>query len=148
LNSRFNERDAAFSPDGHWMAYFSDESGANEVYVRSFPDRGAKWQISNAGGSLPLWSRTTKEILFRNSEDRLMSASYTIKGDAFAPDKPRLWSNTVLTYGIPGARHYDLAPDGKRFVAVIPKAGENLDNHVVFLMNFFDELRRRVPAGK
>ena len=148
LNSRFSERDAAFSPDGHWMAYFSNESGANEVYVRSFPGRGAKWQISNAGGSLPVWSGTTKEIFFRNSEDRLMSASYTIKGDAFVANKPRLWSNTMLTYGIPGARHYDLAPDGRRFVAVLPKAGEGLDNHVTFLMNFFDELRRRVPSGK
>jgi hypothetical protein len=72
-------------------------------------------------------------------------------GDSFVPDKPRIWSERVLTNTANATRNVDLAPDGKRVVAVIPAEGgegQQSRNHVVFLENFFDELRRRAPIGK
>ena len=57
----------AVSPDGRWIAYKSDESGRFEVYVRPFPGPGGKWQISNAGGKLPIWSRNSRELFFAES---------------------------------------------------------------------------------
>ena len=78
-----------------------------------------------------------------------MVSSYTAKADSFAPDKPRPWSNTQIS-GRAGIWNLDLAPDGKRF-AVFPRpeaTGEQKGSvHVTVLLNFFDELRRRVPAG-
>jgi hypothetical protein len=80
-----------------------------------------------------------------------MVAAYTAKGDSFTADKPRLWSNRQILQDIPAPWNLDLAPDGKRF-AVFPKpeaTGEQKGSvHVTVLLNFFDELRRRVPAGK
>jgi len=148
LNSRFNERDGAFSPDGKWVAYHSDESGPFEVYVRSFPGRGAKVQISNGGGWHPSWSRNAMELYFHTPQGRLMVASFTEKGDSFVAERPRLWSNTPVAYDI-NSRDWDVAPDGKHVVALVPvNAGSFSDTHVSFLLNLFDELRRRAPAGK
>ncbi len=66
LRTPSNERYPAVSPDGRWIAYQSDESGRYEVYVRPFPGPGGKWQISNSGGMLPIWSRNGRELFFQN----------------------------------------------------------------------------------
>jgi hypothetical protein len=67
LNSPFNEEYPAFSPDGRWLAYASNESGNTEVYVRSFPSPGGKWQVSTGGGGFPKWSRSSKELFYRTA---------------------------------------------------------------------------------
>src|SRR5579864_5894598 len=64
LQTPADERTPAFSPDGRWMAYVSDESGTYQVYVRAFRDKGGKWQISDSGGMYPMWSRTGHELFF------------------------------------------------------------------------------------
>jgi Tol biopolymer transport system component len=136
------------SPDGRWLAYHSTESGGNEVYVRAFPGSGGKWQISNAGGMFPIWSRTGRE-LFYQSGDQIMAVSYTVNGDSFVAEKPRVWE-AKLGGQTPG-RRFDLAPDGKRFAVLTPVEAvqaPKVDHEVVFVMNFLDELRRRVPTGK
>jgi eukaryotic-like serine/threonine-protein kinase len=152
LKTSSDQRHSSFSPDGRWLAYASDESGAYQIYVRAFPDRGAKWQVSSTGGAYPLWSRKGRGLFFRTDDGRIMVANYTVKGDSFAADKPRLWSEKKLAdFGVVGTSNYDLAPDGKRIAAIMPAAAaetQPAQNHVVFLMNFADELRRRVPAGK
>jgi serine/threonine-protein kinase len=90
-------RHPALSPDGHWIAYSSGESGSYEIYVRAFPDKGGKWEISNSGGVYPAWSRNGHQPFYRNAENRLMAASaYTAKGDSFAADKPRLWAQQQI----------------------------------------------------
>jgi serine/threonine-protein kinase len=71
----FDERHPMFSPDGRWIAYTSNESGTYQVYVRAFPDKGGKWQVSNSGGSFPIWSRSGRELFFRNPENRIMVAA-------------------------------------------------------------------------
>jgi Tol biopolymer transport system component len=145
-----NEGLPAVSPDGQWIAYESNDSGSQEVYVRPFPGPGGKWQISNAGGQLPVWSRNGRELFFQNLDNRIMVEDYTATRDSFMPDKPRLWSDQQL-HPVSGALNYDLALDGKRF-AIFPElkapVEEKGDLHVAFFLNFFDELRRRVPAGR
>lgn len=152
LQNSFDERHPVFSRDGHWLAYDSDESGTYQVYVRSFPDKGGKWQISNAGGTYPVWSGDARELFFRSNDNRIMVAAYTVKGDSIIADQPRVWSEKRLAdFGITGAASYDVAPDGKRIVALMPAdtpEGQPAQNHVIFLENFFDELRRRAPTGK
>ncbi len=142
LATPFDERAPMISPDGRWIAYESDESGRNEVYVRSFPGPGGKWQISTAGGDRPVWSKKDPALFYRTGAG-MMAASYTGSGMAFVAEKPRLWA-TNKDLG----SYFDLAPEGKRFAILQPVKAEGGAEHVVLLQNFFDELRRSVPAGQ
>jgi len=153
LRTPSGERYPAVSPDGRWIAYQSNESGRDEVYVRPFPippgGTGGKWQISNAGGVFPVWSPKGRDLFFQNLDNRIMVTDYEVKTESFVAGKPRVWSDQQLR-DLGGALNYDLAPDGKRF-AIFPalKAVEEKgDVHMAFLLNFFDELRRRAPASK
>lgn len=159
----------SFSPDGRWLAYQSDESGTNEVYVRAFSPASAsppgaagqdgvstslktgKWQISNAGGTQPRWSRSGHDLIYQ-SGDQLMAARYTATGDTFAAEKPRVWlAKLGAGQNRFGSAAWDLAPDGKRVIVAVPvEASEapKQEHEVVFLENFVDELSRRVPLGK
>jgi serine/threonine-protein kinase len=155
LQTPANERSPTLSPDGRWLAYSSDESGTYQIYVRAFPDKGGKWQISNSGGIYPMWSRDGHELFLETTDYRIMVAAYTVKGDSFAADRPQMWSDrklaSVVTAGAAGSRNVTIAPDGKRFAALMPAAApgaEQAQNQVVFLLNFSDELHRRFPAGK
>ena len=138
------------SPDGRWMAYRSVESGRSEVYVRAFPaGGGGKWPISNGGGSYPIWSNNRRELFYETEDNRIMVAEYTVDGDAFVPGKPRVWSEKQIAYI--GAQNLDLLPGGKRFVVLtMPEAAANAKGplvHFTMFENFFDELRRRIPAA-
>jgi len=149
LGTPFSEFSPAFSPDGRWVAYQSNESGTYEVYVRPFPGPGGRWQISTGGGSYPQWSRDGGQLLFETLDNRVMAVGYAAKGDSFVAGKPRVWTETRLR-NIGAYSNYDLAPDGKRLAAMVANDG-NVDNpptHLTFLLNFFDELRRRAPASK
>ena len=149
LNTPFAERSPAFSPDGRWLAYTSDESRNFEVYVRPFPGPGGKWQISTGGGDFPRWSWTGKELLYCAGDNRIMVAKYTTSGDSFHADKPQVWSPGQFNCSgfVP---EFDLHPDGQRLAVL--KAGGNGEvlkvDKVSFVFNFFDELRRKVPTGK
>lgn len=151
LATQFNEREPAFSPDGRWLAYVSDESGVNQVYVRAFPDKGGKWQVSSNGGVYPVWSRNGRELFFRSPDSRIIFvASYTAKGDSFAVEKPRVWSDKPLADTQLNGPNYDVAPDGKHIAALFPVESpetQNSQSHVIFLENFFDELRRKAPVS-
>jgi Tol biopolymer transport system component len=149
LNTPFAERSPAFSPDGRWLAYTSDESRNYEVYVRPFPGPGGKWQISTGGGDHPKWSRNGKELLYCAGDNRIMVANYATSGDSFHAEKPQLWSPGQ--FNCSGfAVDFDLHPDGKR-LAVLKAGGAGevpKVDKVSFIFNFFDELRRKVPSGK
>jgi serine/threonine-protein kinase len=148
LKSNFYDLNPSFSPDGRWLAYESNESGVSEVYVRAFPPpasgQGGKWQISNGGGSWSRWSPNLRDLVYR-SGDEIMAASYTVKDDTFVAEKPRVW---IAKYG---GGNWDLAPDGKRVAVLTPVESPEApkqEHEAVFLQNFFDQLRRRVPLGK
>jgi len=154
LQTPADERSPSFSPDGRWLAYASNESGMFQIYVRAFPDNGGKWQISNSGGIYPMWSRGTlgagHDLFFETLDNHIMAAAYTVKGDSFVTDKPRVWSEKKLG-GIGGQRNVSIAPDGKRIAALLPikaQEAQRSQSQVVFLLNFFDELRRRLPTVK
>jgi Tol biopolymer transport system component len=137
-----------FSPDGRWIAYRSNESGSNEIYVRPFPaGSGGKWQISIGGGLYGLWANDGRELFYETADYRIMVLDYTVNGASFVPGKPRLWSDKQLFFN--GTSNLDLAPDGKRFVVfTLPETragGEKGSVHVTVLLNFFDEVRRRIP---
>jgi serine/threonine-protein kinase len=134
------EGPTTFSPDGRWIAYVSGHSGTPEVFVRPFPGAGGPWQIST-GGNNPFWSSTARELFYRGlPESRIMVAGYSVVGDSFSPARPRPWNDTRVD-------SFELMPDGKR-VVMIPAAGQKEATHATFLLNFMDDLRRRLPAAK
>jgi serine/threonine-protein kinase len=153
LHTSFSAYAPAFSPDGHWVAYSSDESGRSEVFVRPFPGGGpsgsGRWPISTAGGKFAMWSRDGRQLFYEGLDTRIMASSVAAKGGSFAAGKPRSWSTTQLL-DIVGHWNLDLAPDGKRFVVALSQQADSAREpvHVTFLLNFFDEVRRRIPAGK
>ncbi|HET7840007.1 MAG TPA: protein kinase, partial [Terriglobia bacterium] len=112
-NTRSNEEFPELSPDGHWLAYESDESGRFEIYVQPFPGPGGKWQISNEGGLRPAWSRDGRE-LFYISGTRLMAVSIETK-PTFTPGTPRaLWQGDYFQSG----HYYAPLPGGKQFLFI------------------------------
>jgi predicted Ser/Thr protein kinase len=145
LKSQFTNAVPKFSPDGRWLAYESDESGKAEVYVRAYPQsasgQGGQWQISTSGGQLPVWSPSGRELIYK-AGNQLMAVSYSVNGDSFVADKPRVWIAKL------GGTQFDLAPDGKRVSVLTPVDTSKADHEVTFLFNFFDELRRRLPTGR
>ena len=146
LGTPFGEAFPAFSPDGRWLAYVSNESGTFEIYVRPFPGPGGRWQISSGGGYAPQWTKDGRELFFVASDRRVMAVSYRASGDTFTAAKPRVWSEVRLTLGL-GVMEFDITPNGKHIVAVLPETEEKPkpDNHLTILLNFGDELRRKVP---
>jgi len=146
-----NEIQPAFSPDGRFVAYASDETGAYEVYVRPFPPStgSGKWQISSGGGRMPVWANDRKSLLFQNADNRIMVVSYTVNGSSFQQSNPRTWiERYLLNPTTVTDRNFDLSPDGKHIEVILPPSDEErkLARRVVFLFNFFDELKRRTTG--
>ena len=150
LNSPSAEVGAAFSPDGRWLAYDSNETGRTEVYVRPFPGPGGKWQVSIGGGRYAAWSRTGKELFYQVDDGSLWVATYILAGNSFRAERPRAWSPERVLPLTTVTRAFDLHPDGQR-LAVLKTAEEQTAtkrDRVVFIQNFFDELRRIAPAAR
>ena len=116
LQTKFAERLGRLSPNGRWMAYVSNESGRDEVYVRPFPLSPGKWMISTAGGIEPRWRGDGEELFFLAADHRLMAVPVkTVAG--FAPGVPHALFETRMIED--RAWGYDLTPDGQRFVVSI-----------------------------
>jgi eukaryotic-like serine/threonine-protein kinase len=113
LRTPTSERDTAFSPDGRWIAYLSSESGSPEVYVRSYPGPGGKWQVSTGGGNQPRWSRDGRELFYLATGFRLTAVPVRT-GAAFEKGTPHeLFQVASRRTNIP---QYDVFPDGQRFI--------------------------------
>ncbi|HET8646826.1 MAG TPA: hypothetical protein VFO85_15130, partial [Vicinamibacteria bacterium] len=116
--TRFAETYAAFSRDGRYVAYVSDESGRSEVYVRGYAGHEGKWPVSAAGGGEPVWSADGRELFFRNG-DALFSVAVSTTG-RFTAGPPRVVVRGAFEPGINGYPNYDVAPDGRRFLVIKP----------------------------
>jgi serine/threonine protein kinase len=113
LHGDFNESQGQFSPDGRWIAYVSDESGAQQVYVQSFPTLGGQRQISTEGGTQPQWRRDGKELFYLAPDRQLMAV--TVKaGATFEHDAPRALFQTELNVAAL-RQSYAVSADGQRF---------------------------------
>lgn len=134
VQNNFNNRDGQFSPDGRWIAYISDESGREEVYVQAFPGPGGKWQISLNGGSRPVWRRDGKELFFATPERGLMAVEIESASAAFQSGPPR----TLLR--LPGRGWYTASANGKRFLAAAALEREPAALNVV--LNWTEDLRQ------
>ena len=97
---------------------------------------------------MPLWSRNGRELFYRTEDSRIMVATYTVNGNTFVADKPRVWSEQRLANtGV--TPNFDLDPNGTRFAVLVTADSPvppELPSHVTLVMNFFDELRRIAPA--
>src|SRR5207247_2270486 len=109
---------------------------------------GGKWQIG--GGSLntlPVWSRGSNQLFYRDLGNRIMVQDFTISGDTFSPGAARQWSPTPI-FATAAFQNFDMFPDGKRAIVVAltdQYSGGTTGQHATFLLNFFDELKRRLP---
>jgi hypothetical protein len=145
-----DELNAEVSPDGHWLAYQSNESGRHEIYVRPFPNVDAgKRQVSTSGGTQPLWARNGRE-LFYASMGALMRVPLTM-GSTFEPGTvTKLLDGPYLLAPPPAlGRMYDVSPDGRRFLMM--KESRTSDEpaasaRIIFVQNWFEELKRRAPT--
>jgi Tol biopolymer transport system component/tRNA A-37 threonylcarbamoyl transferase component Bud32 len=128
----FNEGNAHFSPDGKFIAFMSNESGRNEVYVQAYPGPGRTWQISTSGGADIHWSADGKELFYRAPDQRLMAVETQLGGGAFQPGIPRpLFLARIAT----GASTTKYAPDrtGQRFLVVSTLGREYLTPTTIVL---------------
>jgi Tol biopolymer transport system component len=117
LRTRFNEHQPRFSPEPNprWVAYQSDESGRDEVYIQSFPEPRGKWPISTSGGRFPRWSPDSRELFYMAPDDKLMAVSLKLGTDSVEASVPRELFTIGWNQIVPGSP-YEVAPDGQRFL--------------------------------
>jgi eukaryotic-like serine/threonine-protein kinase len=142
------ETQAAFSPDGKWIAYNSTVSGSWEIYAQSFPRHGTPVRVSVGGGRIPIWSPTSHDLYYATERQRIMKVPYVIRGDTFAPSPPTLWTERRFadTGVVPAL---DLHPDGKRFLVSMPAepvGQQQSANHITVLLHFSEEIQRKVAT--
>jgi Tol biopolymer transport system component len=135
---------AQFSPDGRWVAYYSDGAGSPEIYVTSFPGPGPRLRVSTAGGGGVRWSHDGREIYFVPPQDRhLMAVTAEEAGGTLHLGAPRQIYSGWL--GSHGARPvYDVHPDGKQFLVIkrLPQDAGQDPSHVVIIFDWAEELGR------
>jgi serine/threonine-protein kinase len=145
LRTPVNEWGAVFSPDGRWVAYYSEESGTGEIYVRPFRRRGGPWLVSSGGisGTIAHWPRAGRALYYLSPGRQVMEVTYSEQETSFVAEAPQRWSDATLPFAA-----FNLSPDGTRAIMAMPAEPVNARHtlHVTLLMNFFDELRRRAPA--
>jgi eukaryotic-like serine/threonine-protein kinase len=115
LASPFAETDACFASSGRWIAFASDESGRSEVYVTSFPEGSARWQISSGGGSQPRWRADEKELYYYSADGNIMAVQIETRSGFKAGVPQRLFACDLRT-SRDDMHEYDIAPDGQRFL--------------------------------
>jgi Tol biopolymer transport system component len=146
LATSANEYDPVLSPDGHWLAYVSDESGHDEVYVRAFPGPGGMWQISAGGGNAPVWRKDGRE-LFYISGDKMMAVDIQTQPTFSAGTPHELFHGGFQQSNFPFTG-YDVSPDAKRFVMIAPSGNDQGRTQINVVLNWTNELRRLTAPAK
>lgn len=137
---------AAFSPDGRWIAYQSADSGKTEVAVRAFPNTDAgRWQVSSGGGRYPLWSPDGRELFFVNSAGVLTAVTVDSR-NGFATGQPVELFPTRAYVAESNSRPFDISPDGKHFVFM--KLTSEAKPTINVVTNSFDEVAAAAPRSR
>ena len=152
LETPFFEEHAEFSPDGRWLAYASNESGRNEIYVQPYPGPGGRQQVSTQGGREPAWAHNGRELFYKaqgtNDAMKMMAVEVTL-GTRLTAGPPRVLFEANGWPGTNMIRGYDVTSDDKRFVTVQLKHLPTLMiSQMILVLNWFEELKHRVPTGK
>jgi len=150
------EKHSTFSPDGRWLAYMATPSAlvvvSTEVFVQPFPPTGAKYQISNGGGRTPRWSPDGKQLFYHEPATNRLLVVDVRTDQALSPGR-------AVTLPIEGTMHplaqrnYDVMPDGRQLVVVLPASGNPADSRratpsIDMVLNWFEELKARTPVNK
>jgi serine/threonine-protein kinase len=145
VRTQFTETAPELSPDGRWLAYQSNESGQQEIFVRPFPNvEASKWVV--ARGGRPLWARSGRELFYVSAETIMSVPVTTTTASAFG--KPGKLFGGPYLFG-PIGRTFDVSPDSQRFLMIKPATATDApapSAGFVVVLNWFDELRRRVPT--
>ena len=140
----FDDFSGAWSPDGRWLAYQSDESGRAEIYVRDMSSAGGRWQVSTMGGDEPGWSPDGHELYYRN-ETQMMAVSVDTR-TTFAPTAPRVLFNGVYNLRSDTGVSYAIHPKGDRFL-MVRLTDENVASTMLVVTNWFADLRRLMSSA-
>jgi serine/threonine-protein kinase len=151
IATMFAETNADLSRDGRWLAYRSNESGLNEVYVRPFPDvDGGRWQVSTGGGTQPLWAPNSRELFYVDPDGRVVAVPVQ-PGPGFTWGNPQVIVEGRFVTFFPGVngRMYDVSGDGQRFLMM--KAVEDTEQaapppQIIVVQDWFEELKRLAPV--
>lgn len=144
LNSEFQEAEAQVSADGKWLVYNSDESGRTEVYLQAFPGPGGKTQVSVGGGSGATWSRSGREIFYVDERQRLMVVDVETSPQVRV-SRPRVLLENE-SYALENG--YAISRDDRRILVVKMDRSQQRARNMVLVVNWDEELRRRVPSGR
>ena len=143
LQTPRNEAVPLISPDGHWLAYNSDESGRYEIYVVPYPGPGGKWQVSTEGGREPAWNRNGRELFYRDG-DRMMAVEISTQS-GFSAGAPKVLFQGNYQALAASTPNYDVSADGQRFL-MLQATEQQAQINVV--LNWFEELKQKVPTRK
>jgi len=140
-NSKFTELHGQFSPDVRWIAYTTNETGNYEIFVRSFPTRGGKWQISTNGGVMPRWTREGKELCYISTDGNLMAVEVDGDSSIFEADTPRKLFQSGIS-DLTNPRHvYDITADGQYLIMNTTVYEKNLP--IILVVNWVEELKNK-----
>jgi Tol biopolymer transport system component len=148
LATPFDESAPKLSPDGRWLAYQSNESGRDEVYIRPYPEtERARVQASTEGGLAPRWARDGSELFFLSGDREMMAATITVTGGELRV------SNREVLFDLPSSTlvgdrttQYDVSNDG-RFLMLRTASGDEDESRMVIVRNFLEEVKARVGSG-
>jgi len=155
IKTKYSERNAQFSPDGRWLAYVSDETGRDEVYVQPYPGQGHRIRVSIEGGLAPAWNPNGRELFYvtvsaENSKRWFMSVAFNPDRNAPVGLTRKLFEDTMgMGSNVDIGRVYDVFPDGQRFLAMqpVPDSPSAPVTHIALIEHWFEELKAKVPGG-
>ena len=148
LDTPSQERGVSFSPNGQWLAYVSNESGQDEIYVRPYPGPGGQIILSRGGGQEAVWGPDGSELFYRNGDQVLVVAVDTNRPFSAGVPAPFFSASYVLNNaaGGGGNANYDVSPDGEGFVFVAHDTVSATNTPITVVLNWFEELKQRVPG--
>jgi serine/threonine-protein kinase len=146
IQTPYQTRAGVISPDGHWLAYASNDTNRFEVYVQAYPGPGGKYQISTDGGAEPVWARNGRELFYRNG-DKMMAVTVEARTGSLEVSTPAvIFEGRFAVSNVSGGdAWYDVSPDGQRFLMLRPEESQSIAS-IVMVQDWIGELKRLVPS--